>query len=161
MQPLIHMPILRWKTSVRFSSRFELPRLCWPAWAARRYGFLPADVSYSRNLPDLETIILQSPIIPEVPERVDRTILQATITNENRKLHLDRAIPASFAPELTDTRASSLLKMSAGIGNPRGYNDLPARSRAGTISCQPSARRAGPKHHDAVASLPGAQCCSG
>ena len=47
------------------------------------------------------------------------------------KLHLDRAITASFAPELTHVLSSLMGKMSAGIPNPCGYINQPARTHAG------------------------------
>ena len=55
------------------------------------------------------------------------------------KLHLDRAITASSAPELTHV-LSSLGKLSAGIPNPCGYINTPARTHAGRSGPMMTAR---------------------
>ena len=55
------------------------------------------------------------------------------------KLHLDRALTASFAPELTHV-LSSLAKLSAGIPNPCGYINQPARTHAGRSEPMMTAR---------------------
>ncbi len=117
-------------TRARFSSRSLHPLIGRSRWG-KRYGCLLADVQilenyYSRNKTSSPGII---PVT--VQERVDRTNLQATIRDENSE-----AAPRPRhcgVLHRTHTCASSLAKMSAGITNPCGYIDQPARARLGRM----------------------------
>jgi len=92
MLRLVRTARLRWATSARFFS----PPLAVPLLLGRsslvgkEMRFSSRSCADARNLPNLETIILQSRSFPwccrpAAQECVDRTNLQATITNENRE----------------------------------------------------------------------------
>ena len=89
---------------------------------------------------------------PSVARRCVDLSPVATIRDENREA----------APRLrhcgvlnrTHTRASSLAKMSAGIPNPCGYIDQPARARLGRmVTAGPSRQAAGQRNNHYAASV--------
>ena len=94
----------------------------------KRYRCLLAIVSNARKrLPSKRYFFSHDNSCATAQECVDRTTFKATIRDEDRE-----AAPRPRncgVLNRTHTRASSLAKMSAGITNPCGYIDQPARAR--------------------------------
>ncbi len=107
----------------RLRCKCACPAACFHCWTdhawAREMGSYSRDVSDARYNSTLETIILQSRSFqrrcPTTWECVDRTNLQATITNENRE-----AAPRSLPCGVFCTRCASSLMQRLSAGIPAG-----------------------------------------
>ena len=111
------------RLTARCKARGFLPAACFHCWTkhdwAKRDGVLLAFVSDARNISTLETIILQSRSYPwccrpAAQECVDRTNLQATITNENREA-APRPRRPGVLPNRTHMGACSMERLCARI----------------------------------------------